>query len=58
MILKNISVDCVIFGFQNDKLKVLLWQAEPELIENFLTTEEEYEQSKILFEKKSGTRFE
>ncbi|MFW5755222.1 MAG: NUDIX hydrolase [Tangfeifania sp.] len=51
MILKNISVDCVIFGFQNDKLKVLLWQAEPELIENFLTSEEEYEQSKILFEK-------
>lgn len=51
MILKNISVDCVIFGFQNDKLNVLLWQANPELLENFLTTEEEYEQIKILFEK-------
>lgn len=51
MILKNISVDCVIFGFQNDKLNVLLWQADPELLENFLTTEEEYEQIKILFEK-------
>lgn len=51
MILKNISVDCVIFGFQNDKLNVLLWQAEPELLENFLTTEAEYEQIKILFEK-------
>jgi 8-oxo-dGTP diphosphatase len=51
MILKNISVDCVIFGFQNNKLKVLLWQAEPELLENFLTSEEEYEQIKILFEK-------
>ncbi|MGM0619896.1 MAG: NUDIX hydrolase [Bacteroidota bacterium] len=51
MILKNISVDCVIFGFQNNKLKVLLWQAEPELLENFLTTEEEYEQIKILFKK-------
>lgn len=51
MILKNISVDCVIFGFQNNKLKVLLWQAEPKLIENFLTSKEEYEQNKILFEK-------
>lgn len=51
MILKNISVDCVIFGFKNDKLNVLLWQAEPELLEKFLTTREEYEQIKILFEK-------
>ena len=51
MILKNISVDCVIFGFQNNKLNVLLWQADPELIENFLTSKEEYEQIKILFEK-------
>lgn len=51
MILKNISVDCVIFGFQKDKLNVLLWQADPELLENFLTTEEEYEQIKILFKK-------
>lgn len=51
MILKNISVDCVIFGFKNDKLNVLLWQAEPELLEKFLATREEYEQIKILFEK-------
>lgn len=51
MILKNISVDCVIFGFKNDKLNVLLWQAEPELLEKFLTTREEYKQIKILFEK-------
>lgn len=51
MILKNISVDCVIFGFENDKLNVLLWQAEPELIEKFLTTSKEYEQIKELFEK-------
>lgn len=50
MILKNISVDCVIFGFNNNKLKILLWQAEPELLENFLTTKEEYEQTKIIFE--------
>jgi 8-oxo-dGTP diphosphatase len=39
MILKNVSVDCVYFGFKNNKLNVLLWQAEPELLEKFLTTE-------------------
>lgn len=51
MILKNISVDCVIFGFKNDKLNVLLWQANPEILENFLTTKQEYEQLKEIFEK-------
>ena len=51
MILKNVSVDCVVFGFSGYKLKILLWQAEPELLENFLTTKEEYEEIKILFEK-------
>ena len=51
MILKSISVDCVIFGFNNNKLNVLLWQAEPQLLEKFLTNKEEYEQIKIIFEK-------
>lgn len=51
MILKNISVDCVIFGFDGEKLNVLLWQAEPEILENFLTTKEEYEEIRFLFEK-------
>jgi len=51
MILKNVSVDCVILGFKNNKLNVLLWQPEPELLKNFLSTEAEYEQIKILFEK-------
>ena len=51
MILKNVSVDCVIFGFENNRLNVLLWQAEPELLEKFLTTKAEYDQIKILFEK-------
>ncbi len=51
MILKNISVDCVIFGFDGEKLNVLLWQAEPEILENFLTTQEEYDEIKFLFEK-------
>jgi 8-oxo-dGTP diphosphatase len=51
MILQNVSVDCVIFGFKNNKLNVLLWQAEPELLEKFLTTAKEYEQIKVIFEK-------
>ena len=43
MILKNVSVDCVIFGFDGEKLNVLLWQAEPEILKNFLITKEEYD---------------
>lgn len=56
MILKNISVDCVIFGFDGEKLNVLLWQAEPEMLENFLSTQEEYEEIKFLFEKNPALR--
>ncbi|WP_340113808.1 NUDIX hydrolase [Maribellus mangrovi] len=51
MILKNLSIDCVIFGFKDNKLNVLLWQAEPALLEKFLATEEEYQQTKEIFEK-------
>ena len=51
MILKNISVDCVIFGFNKNKFNVLLWQAEPVLLKKFLTQEDEYEQIKDIFEK-------
>lgn len=51
MILQNISVDCVIFGFSANKLQVLLWQAEPELLKQFLITDKEYEQIKFLFNK-------
>jgi 8-oxo-dGTP diphosphatase len=51
MILKNLSVDCVIFGFNKDKLNVLLWQAVPELLKEFLNTDEEFEQVRILFDK-------
>lgn len=51
MILKNLSVDCVIFGFKNNKINVLLWQANPELLKNFLSTQEEHEQVEFLFNK-------
>ncbi|MCE4564866.1 NUDIX hydrolase [Maribellus sp. CM-23] len=51
MILKNLSIDCVIFGFKDNKLNVLLWQAEPELLEKYLISKEEYQQLKEIFEK-------
>jgi len=51
MILKNLSVDCVIFGFKNNKINVLLWQANPELLKSFLTLKEEHEQIEVLFNK-------
>ncbi len=50
MILKNISVDCVIFGFNENKINVLLWQADPGLLQKFLTKKEEYEQIKMIIE--------
>ncbi len=49
MILKNVSLDCVIFGFKNNKLNVLLWQAEPELLKNFLSSKEEQYQISEIF---------
>jgi 8-oxo-dGTP diphosphatase len=50
MILKNISVDCVIFGFKNDKLNVLLWQGETETLKKFLNPEKDYGKIKELFD--------
>jgi len=51
MILRNVSVDCVIFGFNKNKLKVLLWQAEPELLKKFLSSKEECDQIEDIFNK-------
>jgi 8-oxo-dGTP diphosphatase len=51
MILKNISLDCVIFGFIENKLNVLLWQSEIEQIKKFFAEEDNFEEVKILFEK-------
>ena len=50
MILKNISVDCVIFGFDGEKLNILLWQADPDLLIHVLQEKENYEQIKFLYE--------
>lgn len=50
MILKNVSVDCVIFGFNNDKLNVLLWQGETETLKKFLKTDKDYDPTEEIFE--------
>ena len=50
MLLRNISVDCVIFGFDGEKLNVLLWQADPRLLIQTLRENEDYEQVRVLYE--------
>lgn len=50
MILKNHSIDCVIFGFLNNRLNVLLWQVESEVVKKFFTNEDNYESIKVLFD--------
>jgi 8-oxo-dGTP diphosphatase len=50
MLLKNVSVDCVIFGFDGDKLNVLLWQADPDLLVHVLQEKENYEHVRILYD--------
>lgn len=50
MILKNNSIDCVIFGFINDKLCVLLWQTESEEAKRFFMQQDSYENLKEILE--------
>ena len=50
MLLKNISVDCVIFGFDGEKLNVLLWQADPKLLTQVLQEKENYQEIRILYD--------
>lgn len=58
MVLNNISVDCVIFGFDGGNLNVLLWQSELNLIKDFYQYNEDWEQVKELFEKNPLNRDE
>lgn len=51
MILNNISVDCVIFGFDERRLNVLLWQADQDFLLSILQEKEKYKQIRILYEK-------
>lgn len=50
MILKNLSVDCVIFGFSDNKLQVLMWQVDSEMVKKFFSEKDDYEEVRILFE--------
>ena len=50
MLLKNISVDCVIFGFDGERLNVLLWQADPNLLIHMLEEKEDYQEIRVLYD--------
>jgi len=50
VILKNLSIDCVIFGFKENKLNVLLWQDEATAVKKIFTERDNYEDIKVLFE--------
>lgn len=50
MLLKNISVDCVIFGLDGEKLNILLWQADPKLLIHTLQQKEDYEEVRFLYD--------
>ncbi|MCK3683289.1 NUDIX hydrolase [Maribellus sp. YY47] len=50
MIFKNLSIDCVIFGFRDNKLNVLLWQPEPEIVKKLLILNDVYLEFKEIYE--------
>ena len=50
MILQNQSVDCIIFGFKDNKLNILLWQVEPDAAKIFFSTEDDYDKVRSLYE--------
>lgn len=50
MLLRNISVDCVIFGFDGEKLNVLLWQADPQILMETLQQDEDFDKVRDLYE--------
>lgn len=49
MILKSVSIDCVIFGFDGNTLKVLLTQNNPEETLKLISEKEDYEYIKELY---------
>lgn len=50
MILKHFSVDCVIFGFKDNKLNVLLWQVEEDVVKQFFFQKDSYDDAKMLYD--------
>ncbi|AHW60708.1 8-oxo-dGTP diphosphatase [Draconibacterium orientale] len=51
MILRHLSIDCVIFGFKDNKLCVLLWQSESDVAKRFFSEKDNYEEVEDLFTK-------
>ncbi len=49
--INNLSVDCIIFGFDGENLEVLLWKVKKEIKQKLLQESEHYEENKVLFEK-------
>lgn len=50
MILKNLSVDCVIFGFDGKSLKVLLSKKNREIVQNKIINSDDYEEIRVLYD--------
>lgn len=50
MILKSISIDCVIFGFDGSSLKVLLSQQNPDAVLKQISDENNFDEIKQLYE--------
>lgn len=50
MILRHFSVDCVIFGFKDNKLNVLLWQVNEDIVKQFFEQKGSFEEAKMLYE--------
>lgn len=49
MILKHLSIDCVIFGFKDNKLCVLLWQSDTDVAKRFFSEKDNYEDVEELY---------
>ncbi|WP_347838144.1 NUDIX hydrolase [uncultured Draconibacterium sp.] len=49
MILKHLSIDCVIFGFKDNKLCVLLWQSDSDVAKRFFSEKDNYDNVEVLF---------
>ncbi len=51
MILKSVSIDCVIFGFDGTSLRVLLSQQNPEILRKQIAEREDYDDIRVLYER-------
>ncbi len=50
MILKSVSIDCVIFGFDGASVKVLLSQQNPDVLRKQIEEREDYEDIRVLYD--------